>query len=567
MDFTAFFERAQESLLTSRNNRLGDQDMHGPALSASNPISQLTGSDMVDADNHHRHTDNQSTMSGRQTGVLDPQLASGLPAPQYGQLPRPPPPPPYAHGNRDSLKSEVPPPHNAYSGSSHQSPQPYYHYPTPQTHTPQQHGNASTGSQSNQPSPNEASFPPHGLPMNESSPGQGDGDDGQNGDDPKRPRAWEACRGLKVRCDQDPAHPEIPCKRCAKAGRQCVITQPSRKRQKKADSRVAELEKKLDALTAVLHQQQGAPGSSGGQYDAQAQQGAPPAQMMQNRMRTDSMPSYQSPSQYPQPGAGASRPGSYASNNKRRRTNDDNTETPTLDGADETVADRYPRGNTRPARDSPNEPAQALQNLTNSWGPDTDLKRFLHHTTPEEFVNRVNSLIPPDMASAIFNRYITQLSPHLPAVVFPPGTTADQVFREKPILYVCILSAASFGQIHPDTSKKIGREAVGAIADCVVRNGAKSLELIQAMQVTALWYKPPEQAEQTNFYQIIHMAAVMALDIGLGKRFNAAKARRGFLSGRGGDLAPGPGPRSLPQDSDTLEARRAWLGCYYLCAR
>jgi len=78
-----------------------------------------------------------------------------------------------------------------------------------------------------------------------------------NGDvnDPKRSRACEACRGLKVRCDQDPAHPEIPCKRCAKAKRQCIITAPSRKRQKKTDSRVAELEKKIDALTASLHAQ------------------------------------------------------------------------------------------------------------------------------------------------------------------------------------------------------------------------------------------------------------------------------------------------------------------------
>ena len=74
-----------------------------------------------------------------------------------------------------------------------------------------------------------------------------------NGDpnDPKRSRACEACRGLKVRCDQD--DPSQPCKRCAKAKRNCVITAPSRKRQKKTDSRVAELEKKIDALTASLN--------------------------------------------------------------------------------------------------------------------------------------------------------------------------------------------------------------------------------------------------------------------------------------------------------------------------
>jgi len=83
--------------------------------------------------------------------------------------------------------------------------------------------------------------------------------------DPKRSRACEACRGLKVRCDQDQNFPEQPCKRCAKAKRQCVITAPSRKRQKKSDTRVAELEKKIDALTASLHAQaKDAPVSAGG---------------------------------------------------------------------------------------------------------------------------------------------------------------------------------------------------------------------------------------------------------------------------------------------------------------
>lgn len=36
-----------------------------------------------------------------------------------------------------------------------------------------------------------------------------------------------------------------------------ITTPPTRKRQKKADSRVAELERKIDALTATLHAQKG----------------------------------------------------------------------------------------------------------------------------------------------------------------------------------------------------------------------------------------------------------------------------------------------------------------------
>jgi hypothetical protein len=482
--------------------------------------------------------------------MLDPALSGSAPPRQHypphphAQAPQAPPPahpaPPYT----------APPPDNSRPTAPYPQPthQPYY-YPSP------------TGA-SNQASPPQG-VGRHGPDDNHVSPSGAH--DGGDPDDPKRPRACEACRGLKVRCDQDPAHPEIPCKRCAKAGRQCIITQPSRKRQKKADSRVAELEKKLDALTAALHQ------SQSGQH-APVQQpragGAPAPDMMQGR--NSSMASAVQHATPSCPPGGT--PQSYDQGmppRKRRRTDDDGQQTPSYDTPDGSNHNRLSqlasRASSTTRTDDPLP--KELKELHEPWGPtNDDLKRYLHLTSAEEFVSRINSLINPELASKMFQRYVTKLSVHLPAVVFPEGTTAEHVFKEKPILYVCILSAASFGILSPDVSKQVASEAVGAIADCVVRHGAKSLELIQAMQVIALYYKPPEHAERTNFYQLIHMAAVMALDIGLGKRFNPSKARRGF-GGPNARFAPGPGPEQrLPQDSDTLEARRAWLTCYYLCA-
>jgi Fungal Zn(2)-Cys(6) binuclear cluster domain len=101
----------------------------------------------------------------------------------------------------------------------------------------------------------QSGYPPR-TPQSVSNIGpadlHGEGSPDAGSGDAKRPRACEACRGLKVRCELDTNNPEGPCKRCAKASRNCVVTVPSRKRQKKTDSRVAELEKKIDALTASL---------------------------------------------------------------------------------------------------------------------------------------------------------------------------------------------------------------------------------------------------------------------------------------------------------------------------
>ncbi len=466
--------------------------------------------------------------------VLDPRL--GVPAtPQYADISHRAGPPPPA-----TFAASAPRP-DGLNGSQQQSPQPYY-YPSPQTNLTPQQSSGPSAQHSNQTSP-EGVYVPQ-APESAGSPENGDG-----AEDAKRPRACEACRSLKVRCDQDPAHPEIPCKRCAKAGRQCIITQPSRKRQKKADSRVAELEKKLDALTAALHQQQQ---TVVPQYDAQQGAGAPQVDVMQSRNSVGSLSGQYLP---PSMGQSGTRSGSTDMSGppaKRKRIDGD--------GMDSLYQQPVYQGEAKRSSWVYEEPKAQPYGAMHS-----DLRRYLPYSTPEEFVKHINSIITPDQAAQTFTRYCTKLAPNLPAVVFPSGTTAEQVFREKPILYVCILSAASHGHLHPDVAKKLTLEAVGAIADCVVRSGAKSLELIQAMQVTALWYKPPEKAEQTNFYQIIHMAAVMALDIGLGKRFNPAKAKRGF-GGPNAKFAPGPG-KMIPQDSDTLEARRAWLGCYFMCAR
>lgn len=177
----------------------------------------------------------------QQDGILDPRLSSAPSLPPLGHPDTPqrpaagaPPAPPFAATPSDSQ--------GGYQSHS----TPYYHSQTPQQHSgPQSVGGSAQPSPANNPIYQQ--FQEAAV-----SPNHGD----EQEDDAKRPRACEACRGLKVRCDQDPSHPEQPCRRCAKAGRQCVITQPTRKRQKKSDTRVAELEKKLDALTAALQQSQ-----------------------------------------------------------------------------------------------------------------------------------------------------------------------------------------------------------------------------------------------------------------------------------------------------------------------
>ncbi|KAK5023594.1 hypothetical protein LTS07_009102 [Exophiala sideris] len=64
-------------------------------------------------------------------------------------------------------------------------------------------------------------------------------------------RACIACRRMKTRCEFDEAL-GTACKLCIRARRQCVMQTLPRRRKRKTTERVADLEKKINALTALL---------------------------------------------------------------------------------------------------------------------------------------------------------------------------------------------------------------------------------------------------------------------------------------------------------------------------
>ncbi|CAO2649911.1 Nn.00g012030.m01.CDS01 [Neocucurbitaria sp. VM-36] len=352
----------------------------------------------------------------------------------------------------------------------------------------------------------------------------------------KRPRACDSCRGLKVRCDQE--RPDQSCRRCAKAGRPCITTPPTRKRQKKADSRVAELERKIDALTATLHAQKaGAPDVKhhGGlpQYD-----GNTPAMAMPEgayRMGTLSHdwngPAATRYSDIP-PGYGPAQTIQRGPEPKRRKLADGHATIP-----------------------------EDMDAIHRDLAEHPEMKRTGRNRIHAEHTHIngiIDSLMSPDIAERVFLRYVNEICPRFPAVPFPPGTTARELREKKPLLFLSILAGSSHGSAEQLVSQEVQRELTkilkDQLADIIWRNGEKSLEIVQALQVAVLWYRPPLHFEQHNFYMMVNCAAVMALDLGLGRKSTPNVMK----------LSIGPFKRYHP-NSSSIEARRTFLVCYYLC--
>ncbi|KAJ5580276.1 Transcription factor [Penicillium hispanicum] len=336
----------------------------------------------------------------------------------------------------------------------------------------------------------------------------------------KRPRACEPCRQLKVRCDPDPTTQDGSCKRCAKAGRPCIVTAPTRKRQKKTDSRVTELERKIDALTATLQASQTNTTSAGSS-------------------QLQSMPHNEPPS-------------------SRRWLKDD----PNLAGNkrhhDGLLVSQYSRPDSPSAEQI--QPHSHSHSTSKQWrGPFAGSRAPLKSDHRNDFVDVIDrGVIDVESAQAAFTRYVTEMADEMPMVVFTPDTTMGDVRRDKPALFLAII-AVSIGPFKKPAQLPLLSEYYHLIAERVVVKGQKSLELVQSLLVVSIWYMPPDNLEELKFYQLIHMAIVNAMDLGLNRRSN-------------GDLKPLVHLREIiskrhvgpSTDLNGPEARRTWVGCYFL---
>jgi hypothetical protein len=360
--------------------------------------------------------------------------------------------------------------------------------------------------------------------------------------DLKRPRACEACRQLKVRCETDDNSPTGSCRRCAKANRQCIITAPSRKRQKKTDSRVAELERKIDALTATLHAQRG-PGLGSG--DITIDPAIAQAQMAELEHQRGQLYNQQL---WPD----------------RNRDSQGHRESNSLSSpvmAEGVTGSKRKFKTEEKTYDTPQQGNEQQVNRTTIPKPPRFIGLCTQNPTPAKEVNDTpyidvidQHIVDAKTAYRIFDRYNTEMQV-LPVVVFVPGTKAEDIRRSKPVLFLSILSAAS-NTIRPDLQQTFGSEVMRVLADRIVVRGEKSLEIVQSLQIVTVYYQPPERYEELNFNQLIHIAVVMGIDIGMGKR------------SRAGHVAPWReymGKTAYPEPN-AAETRRAWLGLYFMCA-
>lgn len=342
-------------------------------------------------------------------------------------------------------------------------------------------------------------------------------------------RACAHCRSQKVRCIIDDDNPDI-CQRCARSGRPCVFTPlQKRKQRKRTDTRVAELEREMRAMRAALKSNK---------------------EQSRDLRGTTARPSQTAPE------------GLWFIEN--------NLNAPRIGN------DVAPPSITYPEAGS----VEVVTGPTQRNGPTGLAKRFVDRPLTDSKDVVESGMISMATARQLFTSYRKHLFPHYPVVPIPDSTSADELRQVKPTLFLAIIAAAA-GTENPELSAMLDREVLHTYATKSLVHSEKSLELVQALLISAIWYHPPNKFGQLKYYEYIHMAATMAMDIGIGQRPTRHRSRFGshdkqlqvrnpnvhpLEDSSNPDLSLTPRSRDSSPNTTSLESRRTFLACVVVCA-
>ncbi|KAI9043282.1 C6 zinc finger domain protein [Aspergillus affinis] len=325
-------------------------------------------------------------------------------------------------------------------------------------------------------------------------------------------RSCESCRSLKVRCLPDHAFPN-QCQRCVKAKRACVFVAPQRRRpRKRTDSRVAQLEREMRQMRSLLKDRiivdESSTESTGSEREDsfEPEFGADPKETLSTMLDAPSSTSGSLRRIEASPGFGSSTLYPH-----------------TLEDGSIPAASFNPAQ----ARHSPELPVE------------------------EDVVDR--GVISLDYANELVAFYMTDLTGFSPMVTLPCDTTAAQLRRSKPVLFLSVIAAAALA-VDECLAAVLNRELVRLYAERFFMNGDKSLELVQALLLMIIFYYPPDSPSKLQHYQYTHIAATMALEIGLA-------SKRRVLNGTDRKSS-----RQGVYDQHMAEQARAILGCYHLAS-
>lgn len=132
-------------------------------------------------------------------------------------------------------------------------------------------------------------------------------------------------------------------------------------------------------------------------------------------------------------------------------------------------------------------------------------------------------------AAELYRYFREELSPHYPAIFILPSRDVHRIRKESPSLFLSTIATAA-ASFEPNIAPALNREVEKSHAQRVLIDGERSLDLAQALLVTAIWSYPPASFEKLKFGRHAQMAAEMVMDLDLPRELDQHLSSDGYVS-------------------------------------
>lgn len=166
----------------------------------------------------------------------------------------------------------------------------------------------------------------------------------------------------------------------------------------------------------------------------------------------------------------------------------------------------------------------------------------------------LNSLSASEEVS-LYNYFRDELLPHYPVIHIPMSNNYNTIRDKKPLLYHAMVTASS-AAMQPMIAPMLYRSLEQTLAQAAMVDGQKSLDLVQALLISAIWAYPPSSFSELKFGRFAQMAADILMDLNILDELSQCLSQDGYLK-----------IDSLGDEIPWLEKARTLLGCFLLCSR
>ncbi|KAJ8113430.1 hypothetical protein OPT61_g4427 [Boeremia exigua] len=136
-----------------------------------------------------------------------------------------------------------------------------------------------------------------------------------------------------------------------------------------------------------------------------------------------------------------------------------------------------------------------------------------------------DDVVSVERAETLLEMYKTDMMPHFPFVIIPPHTTAGDIRRGKPFLFLAIISVACYHDLQ--TQDKLYHRFKYMVSDKVLYGGDECLDLqyLQGLLVALAWNQ--FHGRSKNYSQYLQLAISIAVDLRLDRKPIHQKSNEG----------------------------------------